>query len=133
MARLFPPYHRASRIWSSIACCDSVPRDLDSEDVRGLNVRVETDPVVVAPPGEALVGHQIVDRVRLFAANTPLVDWHIQPAGLRPERIDVDHAQNHVAAVRGGLAVDQQLVVVAAEKAQIVVEVEGRIVTADAV
>src|SRR5216683_7479584 len=100
MARLFPPNQRASRSRSIMpAEAGLVPWDLDTEDVRGLDVRVEAHPVVITPPGEALVGHEILDRVGLFAADSPLVDRHIQPARLRPERIDVDHAQDDVAPI----------------------------------
>src|SRR5258708_6052934 len=110
-----------------------VTGDLNTKNVRRLDVRVEAHPVVVPAPGVALVGHQILDRIRLLAANAPLVNRYIQPAGLWPERIDIDHAHDDVGPIWGDLAVDQELVVVAAEEAQVVVQVQRRILAADAV
>src|SRR5258708_33809008 len=110
-----------------------VTGDLNTKNVRRLDVRVEAHPVVVPAPGVAFVGHQILDRIRLLAANAPLVNRYIQPAGLWPERIDIDLAHDDVGPIWGDLAVDQELVVVAAEEAQVVVQVQRRILAADAV
>src|SRR5258708_26034022 len=108
-----------------------VTGDLNSKNVSWLEVRVEAHPVVVPAPGVALVGQQILDRIRLLAANAPLVNRYIQPARLWPERIDIDHAHDDVGPIWGDLAVDQQLVVVAAEEAHAVIQEQRRILAAD--
>ena len=88
---------------------------------------------MAAVPGVRRAGQQILDLVHLVVADAELAGRQEDAAVVGLERVQVQRHQDDVRVVRRGLAVEQDVLVLGAVEAQVLVQVEGRVLAPDPV
>src|SRR5581483_8030036 len=105
----------------------------EPQDVGRQRVRAQLDVVPRAIPQVAARAQQVVYLVGLRRLDAQRVEWQVDPARLRVMRVQVNHRQDQVVAVGAFLRVGDELVVVHRHEPQARVEVQRRVLAADAI
>src|SRR5215204_5678115 len=108
------------------------PDGANGVETRRLVVRVEED-VLVRMPEVRFAAEEIFDLERFLWFKSPLRQRQMEPRLMSVEWIKIDDDQHPVRAIRSGLAVGGDVLVVAGVEAQIVVEVQRGMFAADGV
>src|SRR5580658_7311195 len=119
-----------SRAWSAIGYTVS---SLDAEDVRGFYAGVELDVILLTLPHVSGARYEVDDREGPARLYPELADGDRHRRLLRVEWVEVDRHEDDVRPVRGPLAVEEDLVVVARQQGQVARDLKGGVAPPDRV
>src|SRR5579871_4755694 len=108
-------------------------RPIDEEDMRGsARARAQLNVIAGPVPRVARVGQEIMHLEGDEGPKAKLLQGQIDPAGLHPVRIKIDHDQDHILEVVGDLAIGNQGLVVGAVIPKMVERMQSAVFAAKA-
>ena len=103
----------------------------DLENVGRPDLRIELDKISFTLPDVLVVAKKVMNQVGLGRIQSPLIHGNVDPSRLRMKGVEIDHDQDEVRQIGGGLSVKKEGIIIHLINAEIPSGVEGRVLSPD--